>query len=120
MFDCMCINCRCNPHIHIKCRLELLTLPEHPSPPPVFSGVRVTRSVVLCVCFVDRCLSFWPLCCLFYFDLRILITLLVSSNSSYISKLTICNNIFYKAQIFLVVFVFSAKNYFERFEFPGM
>jgi len=24
----------------------------------VYSGVRVTRSVVLCVCFVDRCLSF--------------------------------------------------------------
>ena len=27
---------------------------------PVFSGVRVTRSLVLCVCFVDRCLSFCP------------------------------------------------------------
>ena len=26
--------------------------------PPVFSGVRVTRSLVLCVCFVDRCLYF--------------------------------------------------------------
>ena len=25
---------------------------------PVFSGVRVTRSLVLCVCFIDRCLSF--------------------------------------------------------------
>jgi hypothetical protein len=25
---------------------------------PGFSGVRVTRSLVLCVCFVDRCLSF--------------------------------------------------------------
>ena len=25
---------------------------------PSFSGVRVTRSLVLCVCFVDRCLSF--------------------------------------------------------------
>ena len=44
--------------------------------PPVFSGVRVTRSLVLCVCLVDRCLSFffWPLCCLSFFDLRILIT----------------------------------------------
>ena len=52
-------------------------------PPPVFSGIRVTWSLVLCVCFVDRrCLSFWPLCCLFFFDLRILITPLVSSNSS--------------------------------------
>ena len=37
---------------------ELLTLPEHMSLYPVFSGVRVTRSLVLCVCFVDRCLSF--------------------------------------------------------------
>ena len=36
---------------------ELLTLPEHLSSSPVFSGVRVTRSLVLCVCFVDRCLS---------------------------------------------------------------
>ena len=26
--------------------------------PPVFSGVHVTRSLVLCVCFVDRCVSF--------------------------------------------------------------
>ena len=33
---------------------ELLTLPEHLSSPPVFSGVRVTRSLVLYVCFVDR------------------------------------------------------------------
>jgi hypothetical protein len=37
---------------------ELLTLHEHPSSPLVFSGVRVTRSLVLYVCFVDRCLSF--------------------------------------------------------------
>ena len=39
---------------------ELLTLSEHLSSPPVFSGVgvRVVRSLVLCVCFVDRCLSF--------------------------------------------------------------
>jgi len=37
---------------------ELLTLPEHVSSPPVFSGVRVTQSLVLCVCLVDRCLSF--------------------------------------------------------------
>ena len=28
--------------------------------PPVFSGVHATRSLVLCVCFVDRCLSFCP------------------------------------------------------------
>ena len=40
----------------------LLILPEHLSSPPVFSGVCVTRSLVLCVCFVDRCLSFCPFC----------------------------------------------------------
>jgi hypothetical protein len=37
---------------------ELPTLSAHLSSPPVFSGVRVTRSLVLYVCFVDRCLSF--------------------------------------------------------------
>ena len=37
---------------------KLLTLQEHLSSPPILSGVRVTRSLVLCVCFVDRCLSF--------------------------------------------------------------
>jgi hypothetical protein len=37
---------------------ELRTLPEHLSSPPVFSGVRVTWSLVVYVCFVDRCLSF--------------------------------------------------------------
>ena len=37
---------------------ELPTLPEHLSSPLVFSYVHVTRSLALCVCFVDRCLSF--------------------------------------------------------------
>ncbi len=63
---------------------ELLTPPEHLSLPTVLNGVRVTRSLVLCVCFVDRSVSFFvsPLCCLFFFDIWILITPLVSSNSS--------------------------------------
>jgi len=30
---------------------ELLTLPEHLSSSPVFSGVRITQSLVLCVMF---------------------------------------------------------------------
>jgi len=34
---------------------ELLTLPEHLSLPSVFSEIRVTRFLALCVCFVDRC-----------------------------------------------------------------
>jgi hypothetical protein len=41
-----------------------------------FSGVRVTWSLILCVCFVERCLFFcsfffWSLCCR-SFDVRIL------------------------------------------------
>jgi hypothetical protein len=36
---------------------EPLILPEHMSSPPVFSGVRATRCLVLYVYFVDRCLS---------------------------------------------------------------
>jgi hypothetical protein len=42
---------------------ELLTLPKHRSSPPVFGRVRVSRSLVLCVCLVDLRLSF----CTFYF-----------------------------------------------------
>ena len=57
---------------------ELLTLPDHLSSPPVFNGVHVTRSLVLYVCFcrslfVLLYFFFWPLCCLFFFDIRILI-----------------------------------------------
>ena len=37
---------------------ELLTFPEYLRFPTVFSWFRVTRSFALCVCFVDRCLSF--------------------------------------------------------------
>jgi hypothetical protein len=47
----------------------LFTLPGHLSspPPPVISGIRVTRSLVLCVCFIYRCLSF----CTFSFGHRV-------------------------------------------------
>ena len=63
---------------------ELCTLPEHLNHS---RGARVTRSLALCVCFVNRCLSFctfffWPLSCLSFFDLWILLTPLVSLNSS--------------------------------------
>ena len=66
----------------------ILNTMEHLRSPPIFSGVCVTRSLVLCVCFVDHCLFictffFWALCSLFFFDIRILITILVSSNFSY-------------------------------------
>ena len=81
-----------SPRITVSCMTShYMSAPnmQHLSSLPVFtSGVSVTRSLVLYVCFVDRCLSlklsffFWPLCCLSFFDLRILITSLISSNSS--------------------------------------
>ena len=59
-------------YILISHDLNCLPLPEHLSSPLVFSGVRVIRSLVLCVCFVDRSFVllsffFWPLSCLFFF-----------------------------------------------------
>ena len=45
-------------------KYELFTLPEHMSSSTVLSEVRVTRSLVLYVCFVERCLSL----CAFSFD----------------------------------------------------
>ena len=45
---------------------ELLTLPEHLSSSWVLRGIHVTRSLVVCVCFVDSCMSilFGSLYCL--------------------------------------------------------
>jgi hypothetical protein len=75
---------------------ELLTLPEHLCSPPVFSRVRVSRSLVLGVCFIYHCLSFCTfslaVCCLLFFDLWIMITPLVSSNSPYIFKVNTISN----------------------------
>ena len=78
---------------------ELYTILKHLlNSSSVFSGVHVTRSLVLCVCFVDRCFSFlfyfifWPLCCLsfdlgFWLPLWYLQTLLYTPNhvSKYIN-----------------------------------
>ena len=66
------------------------TLPmllEHMSSPQVFSGFRVTESLVLCEMFCRSLLVFLsvffcPLCCLSFFDLQIQITPLISSDSS--------------------------------------
>jgi hypothetical protein len=89
-------------------------LSEHMSSPPDFSGVHGTRSLVFCVMFfrslfVLFSFFFWPLCCL-SFDLRILITPLLSSNSSYIlngysSNLAtaICNENTYNIEIKLKI-----------------
>ena len=63
---------------------EMVTLPEHHSSPPVFSGNRVAQYYVLCVAFCRSFLSFflWSLSCM-SFDIRLLITPLVSLNFSY-------------------------------------
>ena len=50
------------------------TYPEHPSSP----SVHVTRSLVLCVCFVDRCLSLCP-----FFSAIVLSVLLRFTDSNY-------------------------------------
>ena len=75
--------------------LRVLDFPEFPfvilwwrywrSSPPVFSVVRVVRSLAFCVMFYISLfvLFFWPLCCLSFFDLRTPITCLVSSNFHY-------------------------------------
>ena len=82
----------CRKHFPDHSSFITATYPsEAPSHTPVFSGVRVTRSLVLWVCFVDCCLILlsvfrWPLCWLF-FDLRILITPLVSSISSSVRQI---------------------------------
>ena len=79
---------------------------EHSSSSPVFSEVCVTRSLVLCVCFVDCSLSFctfffWPLCCLF-FELLILITALVSSNS-YLVRFILLDLCFFLCNVVYIV-----------------
>ena len=75
------------------------------SSPPVFSGVRVTRSLVLYICFVDRCLSFytfsfhhcvvcssvfWPLCCLFFCLLAIVLSGFLS-----FGHCVVCSSVFW-------------------------
>ena len=66
---------------------ELVTLPEYLNSLPVFSRVCVARSLVFSVVFcssffVPISFFFWPLYCLSFFDLRFLITPLLSLSSS--------------------------------------
>ena len=66
--------------------LELLTLPENRVHPRLLVGFVFSIFIFICMfcrlLFVLLCFFFWPLCCLFFFDIRILITPMVSSNSS--------------------------------------
>jgi hypothetical protein len=54
----------------LKLIVRVLSLPEHVSSPPCFGGIRVARSLVFCVVFVDR---------LVLFLLAIVLSALVSS-----------------------------------------
>ena len=45
-------------YVYITLKIIKIASVRAPEFTPIFSGVRVTRSVALCVCFVDRCLSF--------------------------------------------------------------
>ena len=86
---------------------KLLTLPDHLSLSSIFSGIRVTRSLVFCVMFCSLSFFFWPLCSL-SFHLQILITPLVSSNSS----LSFCH-----LQILSTPLVSSNSSYFYLWYF---
>ena len=65
---------------------EMFTLPHHLSSPPVFSEVLVARSLVFCAMFCRSLFVlfcfFWSLYYLSFFDLRLLISIYVSSNFS--------------------------------------
>ena len=61
----------------------------------MFSGFRVVRSLVFCAMFCRSLflllsLFFWPLCCLFLFDLRLLITPLVSFGHCVVCSCSTC------------------------------
>ena len=120
---------------------ELPNLPEHLISSPVFSGVRVTRSLVLCVCFVDRCLAFytfilaivlsvllrytdsdypfgilWPLCFQFFFDIRILIIPLVSCGHCVVNSSSIYR--FWLPLWYLVAIVLSVLLRYTDSDYP--
>jgi hypothetical protein len=85
--------------------LELPTFPEYMRSSSIHGGIRATRSLVLYVMFCRSLFGhlyffYWSLCCLSFFNLRIIITHLVSSDSS--SKI-----------IILIKFIYScvSKNF---------
>ena len=69
--------------VDIAIEKNKLIYPSHPA---------FNVSCYTIVCFVNRCLSFffWPLCCLSFFDLLIMVTIL-SSNPSHTGSFYISN-----------------------------
>jgi hypothetical protein len=67
----LCMEVSCIPYV---ASFTVLTIPDCP-----FGFSNVYCYVIHNCCFVDRCLSFlyfffWPFCCLFFFDMQIMIT----------------------------------------------
>ena len=78
----------------------LLILREHLGSPPDFSGVHVAPVFRVMFCrwsFVLLSFFFWPLCWLYFYDLRLLITFLVSSNVPYIIHLYLSPIVFFSS-----------------------
>ena len=95
---------------------ELLTLPEHMNASRVFGGVRVVRSLVLCV--VDRCLSFCYFSfghCIVCFDLRLLITLCIFENEINIDE-TSCKtkDFYFKNEKQIIVLNWLTMKFIDR------
>jgi len=66
-------------HLWPAISLQHFTLLDHRSSPPICSFMCMSCRSLLVLLYS----FFWSLCCLFFLDIRILITNLVSSNSSY-------------------------------------
>ena len=80
-------SCPCHRYITTEeLEQELVTLAEHVGVPPVLVGYCYSIFSFMCMfcrwLFVLLYFFFWPLCCMFLFDIRILNTPLISSNSS--------------------------------------
>ena len=86
--------CSCGLTETRRVEQKLLILPVHMSSLPVFlSGVLVFLSLLFHVMFyrslfVLWCFFFWPLCCPSFFNLRFLISPLVSSNPLFLVSST--------------------------------
>jgi hypothetical protein len=92
---------------------DLVSLPEHLSSPPGFSGVRVTRFLVLCVCFVDCCLSL----CSFSFGHCVVCT---SSSSSSASVLDLYLKFDDSGQLSTKIYDIRDDFNFKIINFPNM
>ena len=93
---------------------KLLTLPKHLCSPLVLSGVRGARSLVVCVVvckslFVLLSLFFWPLCCLFFCLLAIVLSVLLS-----FGHCVVCSSLFTASDYPFGIFKpFNIINHFE-------